>query len=418
MQMLNHHPTKVVIFLLAACALGLLGCVFGDGLQITSSAPATVASYSLSTCYDSTSEMDDYVSDTDFPECDASWVLNTVDGDKIELDVRTGLMWSRESATGDIATEVDGANNGAINWFEAVGKLADTSGTCTNGDHTGCNPDGESYCGKLNTLSYGGYGDWRAPGQKELMQAYVDGASGQATVFNKDHNYWGNTTESDNALFAAFFRFGYGFNSDGRKNSATYYGICVRKHGGAQISQINGCIATNEVDDYSGAGANECDSSWTNETLEGDLVSKDPLTRMMWSRESNSTDFASEVDGVADGWINWYEAVGETQNTSGTCDAGTHTGCNPDGEGFCQILNAELYAGFSDWRAPGQKELMQAYIDGGSQSAVFDVDSWYAGHTTESDDSLWGAVRRFGFGNGEDYLKHGGWVKGICVRSY
>lgn len=368
----------------------------------------------MGSCYDSSNELDDYTSNGD-SECDSGWVNTAVIGGNVSVDQRTGLMWSRSSEPGDITSEVDGVNNGMINWFEATGTTA-SGGACTNADHSNCNPDGESFCALLNSSSYGGYSNWRAPGQKELMQAYVDGGSHTADVFDVAKYYWANTTESDDAIWGAYFNFGWADNADDRKNTANYYGICVRSATTATFSALASCKASsNEVDDFLAAGDNECDSSWTNQTVTGGDVSTDTRTGLMWSRDSEVGDIASETDGLNDGWINWFEATG-TAAAGGACTNADHSNCNADGESYCGHLNSISYGSYTDWRSPGQKELMQAYINGGSQSAtVFDSSEYYWANTTESTDPIWGIYRRFGYGNGSNIRKNSQ-LKAICVR--
>ena len=407
-----------LVILLSICGCSKESTVSGDATE--RSDPQI---FSLGTCYTEGDEYDDTVVGTDTSECDATWENSTIGGDAVSLDTRTGLMWSRESAAGDFNSELDASDDGMVNWFEAVGEEKNLSATCTDSDHNGCNPDGEGFCKILNSLSYAGFDDWRPAGQKEFMQAYVDGAVNNASVFDKTHYYWAHTTESDSAIWGSYIFFGGGLsNSDARKNSSGWaHAICVRNNGNAQIPAINGCIANNDEDDYVTAGADECDATWENETIGSDLVSKDARTSLMWSRSSVAGDFASETDGVDDGIVNWFEAMGVLMNTSGTCSAADFGGCNTDGEGYCDILNSGSYAGFTDWRPPGNKELIQAYIDGGSHQSVFgdNLAKRYWSRAIISDNTVQAAVQRMGYGNGQTFDRNVATTqRAICVRTY
>lgn len=407
---LSFTPTDITNYS-SSLTLSYLGGGVLKGLTLTLAANSV-----LGQCSSGPSELDDYVS-AGANECNSIWENTSVTGGDVSLDKRTGLMWSRDAEAGDFISEVDGVNDGLMNWFEATGTLA-SGALCTNANHTNCNPDGESYCGHLNTIQYGGHDDWRLPGQKEVMQAYVNGASHNATVFDLAKIYWANTTESDSNIWGSVYRFGYTSNSDTRKNTGAYASaICVRSGATPLVAQLSVCSLPNEVDDFVSNAGDECDSDWTVEAVTGGNVSTDTRTGLMWSRQSAAGDITSELDGSQDGLINWFEASGTL--ASGTaCTGADQTNCNPDGESFCGSLNTISYGGHSNWRLPGHKELIQAYINGGSHlSQVFSFSSFYWSIATKSDDSKLALVRRFGYGNGTSRSKDTSATRAICVRN-
>ncbi|MGE0172685.1 MAG: DUF1566 domain-containing protein, partial [Oligoflexales bacterium] len=80
-------------------------------------------------------------------------------------------------------------------------------------------------------LTYGGYGDWRLPTQKELMQAYVDGIWSRKAATGLSlatASYWSSTTLSTNTDGGHQLKLNTGSGSNFDKDQVSYRVICTR----------------------------------------------------------------------------------------------------------------------------------------------------------------------------------------------
>ena len=70
--------------------------------------------------------------------------------------------------------------------------------------------------------------DWRLPTQKELMQAYIDGAANN--IVNPGYNFWSSTENYSSQSYAWIVYLFYGDTATSTKDvSASYYVRCVRR---------------------------------------------------------------------------------------------------------------------------------------------------------------------------------------------
>lgn len=95
------------------------------------------------------------------------FLVKTIDGDEVVIDLATGLMWARDS-------DADGCNSGnKLNWTNSI-----------------------TYC---NDLAFAGYTDWRLPNITELFsitnhETYNPAIWDSFTNVKYDDNYWSSTT--------------------------------------------------------------------------------------------------------------------------------------------------------------------------------------------------------------------------------
>jgi hypothetical protein len=81
------------------------------------------------------------------------------------------------------------------------------------------------FCKNLNKIKYAGYNQWRLPTQKELMQAYVNGA---AKVLANINYVWSGTEFVGDSSRAWMVNMSAGDTASNRKNNnSSIYGICV-----------------------------------------------------------------------------------------------------------------------------------------------------------------------------------------------
>jgi len=127
------------------------------------------------------------------------------------LDRQTGLMWSRYTSA-QYAT-MGTAGTGTMPW---TGQLYDIF----------------QYCAAANTVSLGGYADWRVPNMFELGSLFnLEAATAvpDAVAFPSwPANYvWTSTTAADNNTIAVRADFARG-RLDGNIKTITYFGAIVR----------------------------------------------------------------------------------------------------------------------------------------------------------------------------------------------
>ena len=132
-----------------------------------------------------------------FTEFTEAGVLNG----QVAKDILSGLVWSSRSVkslTNEfIINEAEGINSGEAFLF----------------------------CDNLNKIKYAGYQNWRLPVQKQLMQAYIDGASRNL----KNVGYvWSATEFLGDSERAWIVNFNAGDVASYKKsNSSSAYAVCV-----------------------------------------------------------------------------------------------------------------------------------------------------------------------------------------------
>lgn len=171
-------------------------------------------------------------------------VTRTLASNTVKRDERTGLYWS-DYATATVDNEFswvvgDDAENptGASCNFLAAG---DANAYCDNQDPlTAYTEDNDVSAADLclnlqldgdnadsdNNGATGMETDWRLPTQKELQQAYINGAANNLP--NPGTNFWSSTEGYSSQSYAWGVGLGYGGTSDFTKVSS-YYVRCVRR---------------------------------------------------------------------------------------------------------------------------------------------------------------------------------------------
>lgn len=125
----------------------------------------------------------------------------------VEQDPRTGVWWSDVMAIGTTATST-------TNEFDPA-----TDGTRP----TGGNAIG--FCNALNTANFGGHNDWYLPTQKQLMQAYIDGAANNLP--NPGNYFWSSTEGYSGSANAWRVYLYYGYTTYNAKTTSSDV-RCVR----------------------------------------------------------------------------------------------------------------------------------------------------------------------------------------------
>ena len=162
--------------------------------------------------------------DPEYTGEEATWTLytdatppsGTLDSGKVYKDSRTGLYWS------DKATSTK-SNSFTVDCSDA----AISGGTCDPNSYA-TKGDAISLCDALS-LDANQDGtdetDWRLPTQKELMQAYIDGAAN--TLPSPNYNFWSSTEYYNDASYAWYVGLYRGYTYSYTKTSS-YYVRCVR----------------------------------------------------------------------------------------------------------------------------------------------------------------------------------------------
>lgn len=146
---------------------------------------------------------------------------------KVYRDLRTGLYW----ADAYDSTSGQGSPNTLTNSFTIGTGCNDTTkaiGTCLQ-DNYQTKGNAIQFCLNLS-LDATGDGidetDWYLPSQKELMQAYLDGAGNN--IPNADYVYWSSSEHSSGASNAWYVVPSYGYTPVGTKSVGNYV-RCVRR---------------------------------------------------------------------------------------------------------------------------------------------------------------------------------------------
>lgn len=150
-----------------------------------------------------------------------------VSSGKVYRDLRTGLYW----ADAYDSTSGQGSPNTLTNSFTIGIGCSDASksaGTCLQ-DNYQAKGNAIQYCLNL-ALDATGDGvdetDWYLPSQKELIQAYLDGAGNNFP--NADYYYWSSTELYSSASIAWYVGPSFGYTGNVNK-SVGYYARCVRR---------------------------------------------------------------------------------------------------------------------------------------------------------------------------------------------
>ncbi|MBI4094228.1 MAG: DUF1566 domain-containing protein, partial [Candidatus Liptonbacteria bacterium] len=132
-------------------------------------------------------------------------------------DESTGLIWSKPcngagcdsfSTSSPLTYAWASSTTNANNFSTAQSATSTASGLCTNGDHA------ES--------------GWSLPHQKQLMQAYIDGAYGNVEDLASTRRYWSATTASHATASAWDTEFSRGVTQATAKATTALNVRCVR----------------------------------------------------------------------------------------------------------------------------------------------------------------------------------------------
>lgn len=138
-------------------------------------------------------------------------------------DTRTGLYWS--NSRGQFDNIFPDTTHTACPFFA----LSD------RGAYDGLDADCGNSINACGILSLDADGDavaetdWYLPSQKELQQAYIDGAYNQNSTWTTTSNFWSSTELSDNPAYAWYVLLHYGYTNVNTKVTATYDVRCVRR---------------------------------------------------------------------------------------------------------------------------------------------------------------------------------------------
>ena len=145
---------------------------------------------------------------------------NTTDATNADKkDEGTKLIWSKWIAAGATQT-----------WFWANNcyepGTVENPGTCVNNGDDACRCVKKPSGLKVGCEAIGD-GGWRLPGQKELMQVYIDGSWGNLS--SAGNLYWSATTTSAGTQLAWYVSLLSGYTNNTAKTTAASYRVrCVR----------------------------------------------------------------------------------------------------------------------------------------------------------------------------------------------
>ncbi|MBU1088611.1 DUF1566 domain-containing protein [Patescibacteria group bacterium] len=138
-------------------------------------------------------------------------------------DTRTGLYWS--NSRGQFDNIFPDTTHTACPFFA----LSD------RGAYDGLDADCGNSINACGILSLDADGDavaetdWYLPSQKELQQAYIDGAYNQNSTWATTSNFWSSAEYSSNPAYAWYVDLYYGITRLYTKVTATTYVRCVRR---------------------------------------------------------------------------------------------------------------------------------------------------------------------------------------------
>lgn len=151
---------------------------------------------------------------------EASWT-NTATN--VWKDSRTGLYWS--NSLGQNSNIFPDQDHSACPFFS----------TTPRGSYDGLDLDcgnAINACGTLSLEAVTGGGaktDWYLPSQKELQQAYIDGAYNANAAWATTSRFWSSTEYSTNPASAWVVTLANGYTDFNTKVTATYDVRCVRR---------------------------------------------------------------------------------------------------------------------------------------------------------------------------------------------
>lgn len=157
---------------------------------------------------------------------------------EVKQDTRTGLWWSNVASTGAVTAVATSTTNDF--WItpadpsRLAGKgdgVRPTAPTVTDGWDTTAtttvkNGNAINFCNALNAISFSGHADWYLPTQKELMQAYIDGAANNLP--NPGNYVWSSTENYNSQSNAWYVSLSYG-TTYGSTKVTSYAVRCVRR---------------------------------------------------------------------------------------------------------------------------------------------------------------------------------------------
>ena len=170
---------------------------------------------------------DAYKSPADWLACNESNnYCGTGDSLAEAKDLTTGLVWSKRCGNTTCST----SGSATMNWFVANNCKYPNG---LEGDDGACNTHNEVAC--ICVKHQGGEGDaktgceakagWYTPSQKQLMQAYIDGANSKLSSANASH--WSSTTFSTRTGNGWYTNLANGY-TNGTTKTNTNFLRCVR----------------------------------------------------------------------------------------------------------------------------------------------------------------------------------------------
>ncbi|MEA1928457.1 MAG: DUF1566 domain-containing protein, partial [Candidatus Auribacterota bacterium] len=204
--------------------------------------------------------------------------------------------------------------------------------------------DAFSYVAAMNSQGYGGHYDWRIPNIKELSSIINQGTWLPSIYYIFDSmqsaNYWSSTSlEIQGSQRAYHILFNEGFVQYAYPDSSAMYVKAVRSY--LPGSGVAGFPKTGQtVVFHAGAGNDKGD--------DGETRSGFPMTGDSYTDNGNGT-----ITQNATGMF-WQQSDSATQSFGGYSGALTWE------EGFAYVaqMNAQAFAGYTDWRMPNYFELI------------------------------------------------------------
>jgi hypothetical protein len=227
-------------------------------------------------------------------------------------DLASGLMWQKK----DSFSETFGGLSGQLNWTDAF-----------------------SYVAGMNSPNYGEHNDWRIPNIKELSSIINQGTWLPSIYYIFDSmqsaNYWSSTSlKIPNDQVTYYVLFNEGFVQFATPDASTLmYVKAVRSYLPGAGDQ--GFPKTGQTEIFHAAAGDDKGD-------DGSTRSGYPLAENNFNDNGNGT-----VSQNATGMF-WQQSDSATQAFGGYSDKLTWEGAFS----YIAEMNAEAFAGYSDWRMP------------------------------------------------------------------